>query len=315
MGLIDRAVTRQLDWGIEVPFQGFEDKKVYVWIEAVLGYLTAGEQVAQSRGIDFKVFLKDGNVISYYAHGKDNIPFHTVIFPSLLMAIDNKINLPDYIISCEYVNMNNEKMSKSKGNLISINELLSMFPKDSIRYYMISNGPENKDVNFSIDNFVLVHNKFLVGVLGNFVNRNFSYLNKKFGGVIKEAKIDEEIVKLTKETYDEVATLIEQGKLKLALDTAINYVNMGNKYYNENEPWNQAVNDIEGFYNTSYTCAYMIANISNIFAPFIPETCKKIKDKLAIKDQASWEEIKLKGDLKICNNDLLFERLQLPAND
>lgn len=315
MGLIDRAVTRQLDWGIEVPFQGFEDKKVYVWIEAVLGYLTAGEQVAQSRGIDFKEFLKDGNVISYYAHGKDNIPFHTVIFPSLLMAIDNKINLPDYIISCEYVNMNNEKMSKSKGNLISVNELLSMFPKDSIRYYMISNGPENKDVNFSIDNFVLVHNKFLVGVLGNFVNRNFSYLNKKFGGVIKEAKIDEEIVKLTKETYDEVAALIEQGKLKLALDAAINYVNMGNKYYNENEPWNQAVNDIEGFYNTSYTCAYMIANISNIFAPFIPETCQKIKDKLAIKDQASWEEIKLKGDLKICNNDLLFERLQLPTND
>ena len=90
---------------------------------------------------------------------------------------------------------------------------------------------------------------------------------------------------------------------------------MGNKYYNENEPWNQAVNDIEGFYNTSYTCAYMIANISNIFAPFIPETCQKIKDKLAIKDQASWEEIKLKGDLKICNNDLLFERLQLPTND
>lgn len=310
MKLIDRAVTRQLDWGIDVPFKGFEDKKVYVWIEAVLGYLTAGEKVAEERGINFKDFMEKGNVLSYYSHGKDNIPFHTVIFPSLLMSIDKNINLPDFIVSCEYVNMNNEKMSKSKGNLISVNELIKMFPKDSIRYFMISNGPENKDMNFTIENFIIVHNKFLVGALGNFINRNFSFINKKFNGVIKEGKIDEDIRNLTLKTYEEVGSLIEKGKLKAAIDAAMNYVNAGNKYYNENEPWNKIKNDINAFNDISYTCAYMIANISNLFSPFIPETCQKIKDKLSIKGKAQWEEIKISGDLIIQNDDLLFERLQ-----
>ena len=310
LGLIDRAVTRQLTWGIDVPFKNFEDKKIYVWIEAVLGYLTAGQQVAESRNINFEEFIKDKNLISYYAHGKDNIPFHTVIFPALLMAIDSEISLPSYIISCEYVNMDNEKMSKSKGNLISINELLSLFPKDSIRYYMLANGPETKDINFTMDNFVQVHNKFLVGVLGNFVNRNCSYINKKFNGLVKQAKVDEDIIKLTCETYQKVGELIEKGKIRNAIELAIEYVNTGNKYYDERKPWIQVNENIEEFNNTTYTCIYMIANISNIFAPFIPETCQKIKNKLQLNEEAKWEEVKLNGDIQIQNNDLLFERLE-----
>ncbi|MBE7707052.1 MAG: methionine--tRNA ligase, partial [Cyanobacteria bacterium SIG30] len=174
IGLIDRALTRQLNWGIEVPFDGFEDKRVYVWFEAVMGYITTARKVAEEKGIDFDKFITDKNTLTYYAHGKDNIPFHTVIFPALLSAIDKNMKLPDQIISCEYVNMNNEKMSKSKGNLISVNELTQMFNKDSIRYYMIANGPETKDINFNLEDFVTVHNKFLVGVFGNFVNRNLS---------------------------------------------------------------------------------------------------------------------------------------------
>jgi len=233
MGLIDRAVTRQLDWGVDVPFKGFDDKKIYVWIEAVLGYLTAGQQVAKKQGIDFDEFMKQGNVTSYYAHGKDNIPFHTVIFPSLLMSIDSKINLPDHIVSCEYVNMNDEKMSKSKGNLITVNGLLEMFPKDSIRYYMLANGPENKDINFSINDFKQIHNKFLVGVFGNFINRNLSYINKKFDGKIPNGNVDPEIVALTQETFTKVGSLIEDGKIRQAIETAMSYVSAGNKYYDE----------------------------------------------------------------------------------
>ena len=226
------------------------------------------------------------------------------------MAIDSEISLPSYIISCEYVNMDNEKMSKSKGNLISINELLSLFPKDSIRYYMLANGPETKDINFTMDNFVQVHNKFLVGVLGNFVNRNCSYINKKFNGLVKQAKVDEDIIKLTCETYQKVGELIEKGKIRNAIELAIEYVNTGNKYYDERKPWIQVNENIEEFNNTTYTCMYMIANISNIFAPFIPETCQKIKNKLQLNEEAKWEEIKLNGDIQIQNNDLLFERLE-----
>lgn len=310
MGLLDRAITRQLDWGIDVPFDGFGDKKIYVWIEAVLGYLTAGHKVADEKGIDFDKFMTDPNTITYYSHGKDNIPFHTYIFPSLLMAIDPKIKLPDYIISCEYVNMNNEKMSKSKGNLISVNELTELFPKDSIRYYMIANGPETKDINFSLDDFVQVHNKFMVGVFGNFVNRNLSYINKKFDGNIPNGEVSAKIWGLTKETFAKVGDLIEQGKLKQALEVAMNYVSAGNKYYDEQKPWIQVVEDIEGFNNTTYNCVYMIANMANLFAPFMPETCAKIKKKLNLNKKVEWKETQIGCDLKVQDNDLLFERLQ-----
>jgi len=313
MGLLDRAITRQLDWGIDVPFKGYDDKKIYVWIEAVLGYLTAGKQVADSKGIDFDKFLTDPETVTYYSHGKDNIPFHTYIFPALLKAIDENIKMPDYIVSCEYVNMNNEKMSKSKGNLISVNELLALFPKDSIRYYMIANGPETKDINFTLNDFIQIHNKYLVGVFGNFVNRNLSYINKKFDGNIPNGKVDEKIRVLTRETFDKVGELIEQGKLKQAAEVAMNYVSAGNKYYDDNKPWIQVVEDIEGFNNTTYTCVYMMANMANLFSPFMPETCLKIKEKLALDKEVKWEPVEIGENLKVQNNELLFERLQLIA--
>ena len=313
MGLLDRAITRQLDWGIDVPFKGYDDKKIYVWIEAVLGYLTAGKQVADSKGIDFDKFLTDPDTTTYYSHGKDNIPFHTYIFPALLKALDENIKMPDYIVSCEYVNMNNEKMSKSKGNLISVNELLELFPKDSIRYYMIANGPETKDINFTLNDFIQIHNKYLVGVFGNFVNRNLSYINKKFEGNIPNGKVDEKIKELTKETFDKVGELIEQGKLKQAAEVAMNYVSAGNKYYDDNKPWVQVVEDIEGFNNTTYTCVYMMANMANLFSPFMPETCQKIKQKLDLDKEVVWQPVEIGENLKVQNSDLLFERLQLIA--
>jgi len=313
MGLLDRAITRQLDWGIDVPFKGYDDKKIYVWIEAVLGYLTAGKQVADSKGINFEEFLTNPETVTYYSHGKDNIPFHTYIFPALLKAIDENIKMPDYIVSCEYVNMNNEKMSKSKGNLISVNELLELFPKDSIRYYMIANGPETKDINFTLNDFIQIHNKFLVGVFGNFVNRNLSYINKKFDGNIPNGKVDESIKALTKETFDKVGELIEQGKLRQAVETAMAYVSAGNKYYDDNKPWIQVVEDVNGFNNTTYTCVYMMANMANLFTPFMPETCLKIKQKLALNEEVKWEAVDIGENLKVQNGDLLFERLQLIA--
>ena len=134
MGLVDRAATRQLNWGIPVPIEGFEDKRVYVWFEAVMGYLSTGKWVCEQRGINFDEFLnKDNkNLKTYYVHGKDNIPFHTTIFPALMLASGDNYRLPDYIVSSAYVNLNDEKMSKSKGNLISVNELLEQFERDTM---------------------------------------------------------------------------------------------------------------------------------------------------------------------------------------
>lgn len=310
MGLIDRATTRQLDWGIDVPVDGYEDKKIYVWIEAVLGYITTCERVLTEKGEDFYKFITDPNLVSYYSIGKDNIPFHTIIYPAILQAIDNKYQLPTHIISCEFMNMQDEKMSKSKGNLITVNDLIDTYGKDTSRFFMISNGPEKKDTNFSKDELIQTHNKFLVGVLGNFINRNVSFINKKFDGVVTEGIVNEDIIKLTRETYEKVGKLIEAGELRTALDTVMEYVGEGNKYYDQSTPWIQVKEDINAFNNTTYTCMYMIANISNLLAPFIPDTCDKIKTLLNL-NAPEWKEVTLKGDIKLNDIGLLFERIEI----
>lgn len=309
-GLPNRAATRQLTWGVEVPVAGYEDKRIYVWIEAVLGYLTATEKVCEDRNIDFHEFVKKSdNFKSYYVHGKDNIPFHTIIFPALLMAIDPAIGLPNEIISSEYMNMNDEKMSKSKGNVITIQDLLDRFSCDSIRYYMLANGPEKKDANFNLDDFIQTHNKFLVGVLGNFVNRNLSFVVKKFSSLVPSSKIDENIKKTTEELYKTVGSLIEKGELKQALDNVMNYVVLGNKYYDDETPWVKAKEDINAFYDVTYTCIYMMANMANLLYPFIPRTCLKIKSMLGLKD-FEWKEEVLTDDIKIKDVQILFDRLE-----
>lgn len=311
-GLIDRAATRQLDWGIEVPVKGYEDKRIYVWIEAVLGYLTTARRVAKERGIDFEKFMsKDNpNLSTYYVHGKDNIPFHTIIYPALILGIGNGYQLPKYIVSSGYVNMNDTKMSKSKGNLVTVDELVEKFDVDSIRYYMIANGPEKKDTNFTEELFVQAHNKFLVGMLGNFVNRNLSFINKKFDGTIKEATVVHEIIKITEQLYKKVGNLIEQAELKAAIDEIFEYIGYANKYYDEKEPWKQAKENVEEFNNITYTCAYIIANISNLIAPFMPNTSLKIKEILDLQ-KFKWEPITLQGDIKINNLELLFNKIEL----
>lgn len=309
MGLVDRAATRQLTWGVDVPVDSYEDKKIYVWIEAVMGYLTAARYVCEERNINFEEFMADReNLVSYYVHGKDNIPFHTVIFPALLMGINRNYQLPKVIVSSEYVNMNDEKMSKSKGNLLTINDLIDEFGVETIRYYMIQNGPEKKDVNFTKEDLINAHNKFLVGVLGNFINRNLSFVNKKFDGIIKEGTIDEEIINITKNKYKEIGTLIEKAELKQAIDEVFEYISLGNKYYDEKQPWVQVKENISEFNNITYTCVYMMANIANLVAPFMPLTSEKIKNFLGLKEFI-WEEEKIAGDIKINNLELLFERI------
>jgi methionyl-tRNA synthetase len=236
-GLKDRAITRDLNWGIPVPFPGYENKRLYVWVEAVMGYLTAGEQACDSLGLDFEKFITNPDMTSYYSHGKDNIVFHTIILPALIMAIDDNMNKPNMIIACEYINVNNEKMSKSKGNLTSVNTLLANFDSDSIRYYFTFNNPERKDASFSLDDFISTHNKMIVGGYGNFVNRNLAFLAKKFDGVLPKLSLDKEVEEETKNAYKKIGELIEKGELKTAALEAYYFVQFANKYYDKNTPW------------------------------------------------------------------------------
>lgn len=310
MGLVDRAATRQLDWGVPVPVKGYEDKRIYVWIEAVLGYLSVGQEVAQKRGIDFDKFMSSDNpnLKTYYVHGKDNIPFHTTIYPAIISAIKNNYALPDYIVSSAYVNLNNEKMSKSKGNLITANELLEMFDSDTLRFYFAFKGPETNDMNCSLSDIIQTHNKFLVGMLGNFINRNLSFINKKFDGVITEGTIDSKIETITEKFYKIIGEYFEKGEIKNATTQIFEYISIANKYYDSQQPWVQVKENIEDFNNTTYTCAYMIANIANLIAPILPKGSKKIKEMLSLPEY-KWEPQCIKGNLSIKNLDILYDRI------
>ena len=316
MGLVDRAATRQINWGIDVPIKGYEDKKIYVWIEAVLGYLSAAKEEAERRNIDFDKFMSNDNpnLKTFYVHGKDNIPFHTTIYPALILAIKNNYRLPDYIISSAYVNLNQEKMSKSKGNLITANELLEMFDSDTIRFYFIFKGPETNDISCSILDIIQTHNKFLVGMLGNFVNRNLSFINKKFDGIIKQGKIDEEIIKLTKNSIDTISNYFEKGELRNASTAIMDYVSEANKYYDSNEPWVLAKENISKFNDVTYTCVYMIANIANLIAPIMPKGSLRIKKMLNL-DEFKFEEVSISGDIKINDLNILYNRLEETINE
>lgn len=309
-GLPDRAVTRDLDWGVEVPLPGYESKRVYVWFEAVLGYLTTCKRVCEERGVDFNEFMKkDSGLSAYYVHGKDNIPFHTVIFPALQMAIDPEMQLPTHIVSSEYVNMNDEKMSKSKGNLISVHELAETFPMDATRFYTILYNPERRDVNFSIPDLISTYNKFLAGGLGNFVNRNLSFLKKKFGGVVPAGTVDAEVKAHVEELYKTLGAKFENAELRSAAEEMVTLIQYANKYYDDQKPWVQAkAEDLTDFANTTATCIYLMANMANLFAPIIPEGCEKLSKVLGM-EKLSWNPVTLPETFTLGEVPILYTRI------
>ena len=224
------------------------------------------------------------------------------------MAINNGYRLPDYIVSSAYVNLNEEKMSKSKGNLLTVNELLDMFDSDTLRFYFAFKGPETNDINCSLDDIIQTHNKFLVGMFGNFVNRNLSFINKKFAGEIIEAEIDPAIRELTQKSFELIGDYFEKGEIRNATNQIIEYINSANKYYDSQAPWIQVKEDLQAFNNTTYTCIYMIANMANMVKPILPHASAKIKAMLNLQDY-KWEEELISGNYKIENLEIIYDRL------
>jgi len=308
-GLRDRALTRSLDWGIELPIEGYDDKRIYVWFDAVLGYFTAGRLAAEEQGIDFDSFIRDPETLNFYVHGKDNIVFHTIILPALLSAIDPTIDLPARIVSCEYVNLGQDKMSKSTGNLITVNTLLANFDPDVIRYFFILYNPERKDSSFSLKDLLDINNKHLVGGWGNFINRNLSFLIKKFGGVIPKNQPSDSIKKMVEEEYQKVGALYEANELRAAVEEMYSFVQSANRYYDESKPWVLAKEDVEGFNQVTADCIYLIANIANMFTPIMPKSSNAVMDLLKV-DGGKWAPCDYDKDLTLENVDILFGKLE-----
>ncbi len=292
-GIPDRCVSRVQKYGIDIPVKGYEDKKLYGWFENVWGYVTASKKIAEERGLDWNDFWKkDRDNKIYLVHAKDNIPFHTVIFPILLLGTEDNYKMPDKIVSDEYVNIEGEKLSKSKGNYIPIRHLLDRYSVDTTRYFLTSNDPENKDFNFTWEGYINSHNGELLGKWGNFVNRTLQFINKSFDGKLSNTEVDEKIESKLKELYDTVGNNIDNGDIKLGIENIFEFISYSNKYFDENEPWNLAKTDSSLCEKILYNCCNIIYNVNNLLKPYLVESTVKV-EKYLNKDIKTWDYVKL----------------------
>ncbi len=304
-GLKDRAISRDLSWGIDVPIEGYEDKKIYVWIDAVLGYFTLSKKWGEENNRNWEEFWDD-NSVSYYIHGKDNIPFHSIILPALLDGIDHK-KLPDRIISSEYVTLEGKKISTSNNWALWIPDIIERYDVDALRYFFIINGPEKRDTDFSWREFVNSNNSELLGAYGNLVNRTLVFVKKYFNSSIPKGRPEEKILNNIKELYIRVGEYVEKGDLKIAIEEIFKFIRSMNKYFDEKTPWIR-VNNENSCSNTIFNCIFAIINIANLLNPFLPFSSEKIKSWLGYTEDG-WKCIEIEGGNSIGDFELLFERL------
>ena len=308
-GLQDRAVTRDLNWGVEVPLPHYDDKRIYVWIEAVWGYVTAVMRYCDEHNLDWKDWWLDDDQdhLVYMCHGKDNIVFHTIIFPALLMATKQNYCMPEHCVSTEFLNVDGEKMSKSKGNGLPMVEMLERFDPDSLRYFTVACGPEKRDSNFTNADFYALHNGEIVNKFGNFVNRTLNF--KGLDGVLPQGEMDKKVKVKIEKTYAEVENCILHTEFKEALSKVMALVDYANKYYDDNQPWALFKEDDKTkFSNVIYTCVQIIVNLSNLIDPFMPHSAAKIRAYLHKKD-VKWQFETIECGKKFGTIEPLFTRL------
>jgi methionyl-tRNA synthetase len=298
-GLKPRAVTRDLTWGIQAPFPGAENKRIYVWVEAVLGYVSATIEYFKNREQPerWKEYWFNKEAKTYYFIGKDNIPFHTIIFPALLLASGEGYNLPWNVSATEFLQFKGEKASKSQRVGIWIDEALDLFPADYWRYFLMATRPETKDSNFSWDLFTEKVNADLNDTLGNFIHRTLTFISSQFDGVIPKTEGPDEgaaqILKTLEEKTETVAREIEACRLQSAANAMISISRIGNQYLNEEEPWNIIKKDRKKAANVFYASAQVVKALAIASAPFVPVAAEEIWKILNLPEsvhQQKWDE-------------------------
>ncbi|GKX28924.1 methionine--tRNA ligase 1 [Vallitalea longa] len=310
-GLRDRALTRDIDWGIDVPKEGYADKKIYIWAENVLGYLSSCKAVTDDKA--FEEYWKNSDAIHYYVHGKDNIPFHTIILPSLLLANEENYHLPDRIISSEYLTLEHKKISTSRNYAVWIKDLIDNYDPDTIRYFLIANGPEKRDTDFSFRELINRHNKELLGTYGNLINRTFVFVDKYYDRKVPCGNLDNDIEKNLDQLFVSVGEKIESGNLKAGLEEIFDFLRRANKYFDTKKPWETRITNRSDCDDTIYNCIQIIANVSVLLKPYIPFSSEKVIKWLGISDK--WEIEWIKSGKIIENIYRLFERIDKKVID
>jgi methionyl-tRNA synthetase len=341
-GLEPRAVTRDLDWGIDVPVEGAEGKKLYVWFDAPIGYISSTKEWALREGKDWEPYWKSQDTKLVHFIGKDNIVFHCIIFPAMLKAEGSYI-LPDNVPANEFLNLEGNKLSTSKNWAVWLHEYLEDFPdkQDVLRYALTSNAPETKDNDFTWKDFQARNNNELVAIFGNFINRVVVLTNKYYEGIVPEpnefSEVDEATLAELKAYPAVIASSVERYRFREALGELMNVARLGNKYLADEEPWKVVKDNPERVKTQMYVALQIAGALSVLAEPFLPFTSEKLKrilnatpssistfgitDETAVLAEAknnsglSWSDISENSDLipsghKIGEAELLFAKIE-----
>jgi len=283
-GLKPRPVTRDIDWGIPVPIAGFEHKIMYVWIEAVVGYLSASIEWAKNNDQPdaWKPWWNDPNARAYYFIGKDNIPFHAIIWPAELMGYNGDMNLPYDIPANEFLNLEGQQLSTSRNWAVWVPDYLERYAPDPLRYYLTAVAPETRDSEFSWSGYLERNNNELVATWGNLVNRVISFANRHWEGVVPTPgdldERDQAILATIDGGFETVGNLYAKTEFRSALREAIGLAREVNRYLDETSPWFQVKEDKERAGTSVYVALRCIDSLKTLLAPVLPHTSQRVHE-------------------------------------
>jgi methionyl-tRNA synthetase len=295
-----RAISRDLDWGVPIPLPGWEDrddKKLYVWFDAVIGYLSASVEWARRSGDAdaWRAWWTAPDAESYYFMGKDNVAFHSVIWPSILLGYNGqgahggtpgdlgRLELPTEVVSSEYLRMEGRKFSSSRNVVIYVRDFLSRYSADSLRYYLSAAGPETNDTDFTWAEFVRRNNDELVAAWGNLVNRTLSFTAKNIGEIPPAGELqpaDHDLLAATGAAFASVGADLERSRMKAAVSEAVRVVSEANKYLSEQAPWKLRESDPERMRTIMHVALQAVSDCNTVLAPFLPHSAQQVHELL-----------------------------------
>jgi methionyl-tRNA synthetase len=282
-----RAMTRDIDWGVPVPVPGYPEdtKRIYVWFDAVIGYLSASIEWAHNRGTPeaWREWWQNADARHFYFMGKDNIVFHAIIWPAMLMGYGDDLQLPYNVVSSEFLTMEGRKASTSRNIAVWVGDFLTRYDPDPLRYYLTAAGPETQDSDFTWDEFVRRNNDELLANWGNLVNRTLVNAHRTFGvvptpGELTEA--DRRVLDAVTAGFDAVGALIEQVRFKAALAEAMRISSLANQYVADQEPWTLVKTDRERAATVLYVALQCVDSLKTLLAPFLPFTSQVVHELL-----------------------------------
>ena len=317
-GLADRAATRDLSWGVPVPLEEAEGKVLYVWFDAPIGYISATKEWAQHQGKPnaWKDYWQDEDTELYHFIGKDNIVFHCIMFPIMLMEHGEYV-LPKNVPANEFLNLEGKKLSTSRGWAVWLHEYLENFEPDLLRYALGTTLPESKDSDFSWKEFQARVNNELAAVLGNFVFRALSFTEKFAEGRIPElvepTQTDLDALKAIAEQKEKVTTAYESFRFKEAISESLNLARVGNKYFTETEPWKTRNSNPQACNNTLYISLQICAALSVLMEPVLPSSMKKLRNQIGLEEGLGWDDISdamLGSGTAVSAGEVLFNKIE-----